>query len=264
VYSFICNNYASPDDEIYLVGFSRGAFTVRSIAQLINDVGLLTKYGLLHLHKIFELWKRKLKPSKRRGQLCPREALLRQCEDLTSTGALLRDIKIRVCAVWDTVSSLGVPMIGVLPQPSPRKLKFVNSELCPNIENAFQALSLYEHRRHFQAIVWRKTKESQQNLKQAWFLGYHSDVGGGNKDAALAHIALVWMMAQMNESRGFLSFSSSNLWQSKVPNTITEEVLWTLQSKTIGIVNLGYAVSWSKKLSGLNRTHPSPSVIEVY
>lgn len=88
-------------------------------------------------------------------------------------------------------------MIGIIPQPGPRRFKFVNSDLCPNIVNAFQALSLHERRRYFRPIVWQKSKLSEsknKNLKQCWFLGYHGDVGGGVDEPILSHIALVWMI----------------------------------------------------------------------
>lgn len=57
-YSFICLNKSRSDDEVVLIGFSRGAFTVRCVAQFMHDVGLLTKSGLRHLPELYKLWKR--------------------------------------------------------------------------------------------------------------------------------------------------------------------------------------------------------------
>jgi hypothetical protein len=106
-------------------------------------------------------------------------------------------VRIKVCAVWDTVGSLGFPMPGPIPQRVSKKLAFVNSTLSENIENAFQALALNERRKHFQPTVWKSNSKTE--LRQCWFLGSHSDVGGGNEDTGLTNLALVWMIAQLNE-----------------------------------------------------------------
>lgn len=113
--------------------------------------------------------------------------------------------------MWDTVSSLGLPMPFFIPQPPPRKLKFVNSRLCANIEHAFQALALHEQRRHFRPILWRDPPAQPENptVKQCWFLGCHGDVGGGAKEEALSHISLIWMMAQLHP---FLSMDLLNIF----------------------------------------------------
>lgn len=72
-YSFICNNFFSEPDEIVLIGFSRGAFTARAVASLINDVGLLTKRGLRHLPSLYRLWKDQLKTKDLANALKPLE-----------------------------------------------------------------------------------------------------------------------------------------------------------------------------------------------
>ncbi|KAI0889563.1 uncharacterized protein GGS22DRAFT_148610 [Annulohypoxylon maeteangense] len=246
-YSFLCHNYSHEDDEIFLVGFSRGAFTVRCVAEFLNDVGLLEKRGMMNVLEVFKLWEVKIKVHSlcgwgRRLKPSPAELLQQKINDLEGKGALRRNIKVKACAVWDTVSSLGIPMPWFIPQPGPRKLKFVNSHLCPNIEHAFQALALHERRRHFLPIVWKLAPEAQHNtekiipdrigqdtgdigadvrrhqaaqpggtvLKQCWFLGCHGDVGGGNQEAGLSHISLIWMLSQLNP---FLSIGIENLRQ---------------------------------------------------
>ena len=111
---------------------------------------------------------------------------------------------VKVCAVWDAVGSLGFPVPDPFPQNASRRLAHINSKLCNNIEVAIQALALNERRKHFQVTVW-KADDSINNriLKQCWFLGNHSDVGGGNKDTGLANIALVWMITQLRPYVGF-------------------------------------------------------------
>ncbi|AEO53642.1 hypothetical protein MYCTH_2295258 [Thermothelomyces thermophilus ATCC 42464] len=95
-YSFLCHNYDERGgDEIILIGFSRGAFTVRCIASLIASVGLLTKTSLSQLPRIYPLWKQG-KP----------------VADFDLDPGSRRDARIRVfCAMWDIVASLGLTHI---------------------------------------------------------------------------------------------------------------------------------------------------------
>ena len=200
-YCFICHNYDCEEDEIYLLGFSRGAYTARCIAHLINDLGLLTKSGLFKLLPLFDLWKKE-----------EFKSLQVEVEKLEKQGETKRSIRVKACAVWDTVSSIGIP---ILPK---RKFKFVHSDLCANIDNAFQALGLHEHRRNFLPVVWKYPKPADPKpadpkpvLKQCWFLGYHSDIGGGKKTETFAHLSLVWMMSQLED---FISFDIDRLGDS--------------------------------------------------
>ncbi|KAH8880611.1 hypothetical protein GQ53DRAFT_586790, partial [Thozetella sp. PMI_491] len=191
-YSFLCHNYTRVNhfalsDDIILIGFSRGAFTARCLAQFIHDVGILRKAGLVALPKLFELWENQLKSGNQRR-------LEHECDQLAKKKYLYRRVRINVCAVWDTVASLG--SVANLGSQTPQWLTFVNSKLCCCIENAFQALALHERRKQFLPIPWR-TGNTGQNLKQCWFLGCHGDVGGGVEDPILAHISLVWMLSQL-------------------------------------------------------------------
>ncbi|OCL14467.1 hypothetical protein AOQ84DRAFT_258435, partial [Glonium stellatum] len=100
-YCFICNNYnfASEMDEIVLVGFSRGAFTVRCLASFISEVGLLRRKGLTFLRILFQHW------------LLQETGPLKDKIDTLKKGPfnLLRSAKIKVLAEWDTVSAMGLP-----------------------------------------------------------------------------------------------------------------------------------------------------------
>ena len=100
-YNFICQNFNHKDcnDEIYLVGFSRGAFTVRCVASLIDTIGILTKPGLSRLYEVYGLWKK---------QFHNDYDLKTYVQDLKSKGLVKTGIKIKACGVWDTVSAIGV------------------------------------------------------------------------------------------------------------------------------------------------------------
>ncbi|KAH8653931.1 hypothetical protein BGZ60DRAFT_158238 [Tricladium varicosporioides] len=201
-YQFICLNWSSKSDEIVLIGFSRGAFTVRCVAQFIQEVGLLTKSGVRHLPKLFELWK-----TREVGEDSPSATLLRQkCEELKKWGELVEEeVKIEACAVWDTVSA--VAHIPLLSRP---KYRTVGKEIPKNVKFAVQALALGERRSQFEPMVWdQPVNGNDQILKQCWFAGNHSDVGGGNKEVTHSNITLAWMVGQLTDK---IQFNQDNLW----------------------------------------------------
>ena len=193
-YNFISTNWGTGKDEIYLVGFSRGAYTVRCLAAFMNDVGLLTKPGLLHLNYLYKLWldgtmkPSKSFPTKEKGNLI--------IAHLNNMEYLRPDISIEACVVWDTVSALGIPNSLSWLQPAKDDLVMVDKSVPRNISNVFHALALNERRGLFKPNLWSNPPHAR-NFKQCWFLGAHSDVGGGYKDIGIANISLIWMVAQL-------------------------------------------------------------------
>jgi len=190
-YRFLGNNY-SPGDEIYLFGFSRGAFTARSLAGLIGACGLLDKSRLGSLMRAWELYR--TPPEKRE------EAGRRAIRDLADT-----TVRIKCIGVWDTVGALGVP-IKTLNRFSQAKYKFHDTELGDIVERAFHALAVDEKRGPFAPTLWqtRKTPAPDgQIVEQVWFPGVHSDVGGGYanpegyQEHRLSDLALDWMIKRV-------------------------------------------------------------------
>ncbi len=203
-YQFICLNYQH-GDEIFLFGFSRGAFTARSIAHFIWTMGLLTHRGLAHLGSIFEQWEQQNAREKDQGTLDNDQQVKDYFRELLHKEFTRPQIPIKVCAVWDTVGSLGLPALWFLPQRVSKQLAFVNTKVLSNVEYAFQALALDERRRQFMPTLWEKPDGQilPQILKQTWFPGSHGDVGGGLSDDAAARVPLAWMLSQLD---GLLSF----------------------------------------------------------
>ncbi|KAK6361038.1 hypothetical protein TWF730_007153 [Orbilia blumenaviensis] len=205
-YAFICHNYVQDaGDEIILIGFSRGAFIVRCVADLITKVGLLEKVGLFYLDEVYMRWR------DHGARLAKFNTPETYCERNNIT---LLKVRIKVCAVWDTVSSIGIPWPRFFGLVRPGGPNFVHSDLCDGIEHAIQALSLHEHRYHFHPLVWRRppgaTHPPISKLEQCWFQGYHADIGGGNECESLAHFALVWVIAKLENSIGF---DYDNFWK---------------------------------------------------
>ncbi|KAI9721763.1 MAG: hypothetical protein M1812_002098 [Candelaria pacifica] len=206
-YSFIANNYAA-GDEIFLLGFSRGAFTARSIAGLIGTIGLLTKKGLVDFYAIFKDyengWNQHYKDEFPNTPFSDKPSIndMSYAKELETRGLSTLNIPIKAIGVWDTVGSLGIPRISWLDKlsiPKSKEYAFYDTNLNDNIEYAFQALALDEHRGPFSPAVWEKPNGSKTHLKQVWFPGVHSNVGGGYPDAQLENITLAWMIAQLQE-----------------------------------------------------------------
>ncbi|KAJ5537355.1 hypothetical protein N7513_010541 [Penicillium frequentans] len=211
-YSFVATNY-EPGDEIILLGFSRGAFTARGVAALIDAVGLLNSDGMEMIYPIFKDaenmedpdYKDKFPtipfPNKPRRPNSGKE-YKRRLEESGLTRVYNPDghrIKIRCIAVWETVGSL----VPYYPQShgsgylSNYTCQFYDTCLSNTTEYAFQALALDEDRTSFAPAVWERPEGVQTDLRQVWFCGAHSNVGGGLPDQELANVTMAWMMDQL-------------------------------------------------------------------
>lgn len=212
-YSFLCTTYR-PGDEIFLFGFSRGAFTARAIGGLIAQVGILTREGerylsdiyadVLHRHDPDYIPKQPNKPFRNK----PSASNPRYRAELAHRGLTILGVNIKVVGVWETVGSLGVPRISWLEKIGlqgsvSKKMSFYDTRLSPRVENAFQALALDEKRASFTPCLWQLPPDNDTTtLCQVWFPGVHSNVVGGYPDQELANITLAWMMSRV---RPFLS-----------------------------------------------------------
>lgn len=182
-YSFLCSNYHR-GDEIILLGFSRGAFTARSISTLVRQLGLLTPKGLSYLVDICEDWEQQNIPhykstSEEPWPNRPSFASQEYHDKLHQMQLTRRNIPIKCVAVWDTVGALGLPMVALFPQPKTKEFAFVDTRCLDNVEYCFHALGLDERRRSYAPTIWTKPRDQQlpRVLKQTWFPGVHSDVG---------------------------------------------------------------------------------------
>ncbi len=171
------------DDPIYIFGFSRGAYTARSVAGMIAACGLPTKnFSNDLVDTAFKAYRDK----DDRARLL---ATLKNCS--------MYDPKITMIGVWETVGALGIP--SVLGLVDPIVYGFLDTSLHPNVLNAYHALAIDERRFEFPATLWTSAPAPGQTIEQVWFCGVHSDVGGGEPDdiegaTALSDISLGWMM----------------------------------------------------------------------
>lgn len=171
-------------DSIYLFGFSRGAYTARSLAGMIAICGLPTKNFDQHMvDTAFEAYRN-------RDQ---RKALLDSLADYH-----LFDAKITLLGVWDTVGALGIP--GAVFGASSLVYGFLDTSLHPDVLHAYHAVSIDERRREFQPSLWTNVPAQGQTMEQVWFAGVHSDVGGGYAENGLSDITLSWMLGKAIEN----------------------------------------------------------------
>jgi len=188
-YSFLSTNYA-PGDEIFLIGFSRGAYTARAVGGLIGQVGLLTKKALSTLPEVFQdvqhMRDRNYRPKNPDVPFPnkPSASNPRYVDELVRRGMTDINVRIKAIGVWDTVGSLGLPRIDPLIKmgiqtAQSKEMGFYDTKLGPRIENAFQALGLDERRTAFSPAVWEKPRGNTTTLRQVWFPGVHGNVGGG-------------------------------------------------------------------------------------
>jgi len=183
-YRFLANNYQD-GDEIYLFGFSRGAYTARSLGGLINLAGLLRKQDLEHFSKVHHFYRQ---TKAKRAASPDREFIFDLFKDS-------RRPVIHFIGVWDTVGALGVP-VPLLGKISRLWIGFHDTRL-RNVKYAYHALAADERRGPFAPNLWTRKPGADDSslceMKQTWFPGAHSDVGGGYADHTLAEITYVWM-----------------------------------------------------------------------
>lgn len=242
MYQFICLNYVG-GDSIVLVGFSRGAFTARSVADLVATVGLLTPEGQDRFYDIFEDYENMANNKHDDADfICPAGTLepyrgekgepwiqwenrrktqyrawLKQegytRDTYTHSNGLQTEITIKAVAVWDTVGCLGIPAVPVIGlKGSSQQWKFTNTQISRKVENAFQALALDEPRYDFLPSLWEKLPDNNiTHLKQVWFPGSHSNIGGGWEDQQIANMTLAWMCDQLAGPRVGVAFDEDRL-----------------------------------------------------
>lgn len=99
----------------------------------------------------------------------------------------------------------------------------MNTQLSPNILNAYHALALDEKRRPFEPTLWKvEDISADQNVEQRWFAGVRSNIGGGYQDAGLSDLALEWMLAKLREVMPGIALDESYIEQMVKPNPLGE------------------------------------------
>jgi uncharacterized protein (DUF2235 family) len=192
-YKYLVEHY-EVGDELFFFGFSRGAYTARSVVGMVRKCGILRKEEIGKIQEAYDLYRnRRIKPDDRHAQ-CYR---LKYAVLANPSADTQRDIPpIKFIGVWDTVGSLGIPL-GLLGRVFNRKHRFHDVSLSRIVANAYQALAIDEKRKPFKAAIWEQHPDAtNQTLEQRWFAGVHTNVGGGNADARQSDRTLLWIMSK--------------------------------------------------------------------
>lgn len=184
-YAFFVDNYQD-GDEIFLFGFSRGAYTARSVAGMLAHVGLLRKH---HMENFDAVWDYYRQPEEQRN-----------LEEATFLGHFpdrvhREQLVTRCIGVWDTVGALGIPGSHFCQTA----YQFHDTNLGPGVEFAFQALAIDEERGPYRPAIWHPSDEPRvaQVVEQVWFPGAHSNIGGGYPEHGLSDAAFFWMAGKI-------------------------------------------------------------------
>ena len=175
-----------PGDEIYIFGFSRGAYTARSLGGMIALFGVPNKnLDNQTVKRIFDAYR-----------ITDHTQRLAVKDELNAEYGLA-DVKIRMVGVWDTVGALGIPG-HLFDEFDQDKYGFLDTTLNPFIEKAFHAVAIDERRASFLPTLWSNPdgtpRANDDKVQQVWFPGVHCDVGGSYSETQLSNITLRWMI----------------------------------------------------------------------
>lgn len=182
-YAFLATHYR-PGDRIYLFGYSRGAYAVRSLAGMIGRIGLIRRNYATERHvnlafRFYEIGS---------NSMARQHFSAHRCHE---------GVEIEMLGIWDTVKSLGLPY-PLINRLAPMVTEFHDDELGAHIRHGYHALALDEDRLSYKPLLWRRSAGWEGRLEQAWFPGAHGDVGGEVRSYPLArplsNISLNWML----------------------------------------------------------------------
>ncbi|MBR9728472.1 DUF2235 domain-containing protein [Shewanella intestini] len=192
-YRYIVQNY-QPGDDIYLFGFSRGAYTVRSLCGLINNCGIVKRAQAQLIHQAFEHYKKPSSPYAPKGA---KSVAFKQQYSHPSH-------RIAFVGVWDTVGAMGIPnsFLGLFDDSD----EFYDTKIGSNVAIARHALAIDEHRQDFKPTLWQP--RDNLDMQQVWFAGAHSNVGGSyladKNGQMLSDNALQWMVTEAQQAQLYL------------------------------------------------------------
>jgi uncharacterized protein (DUF2235 family) len=207
-YRTVVENYEQ-GDEIYISGFSRGAYAARALAGLIGASGIQRTTNQRGFDIAWDHYR--VDPAVRAGTRAAGSSdakTISNFNDATAQNAFHADNKIKCVAVFDTVGSYGIPAgIGLAPLARYVALVFLgfnDTKFGEHIDVGLHAVAVDERRRPFVPTFWTapKGRPPRGHVEQTWFAGVHCNVGGGYRDSGLSDAALIWMVARIEALTG--------------------------------------------------------------
>lgn len=192
-------------DQIFLFGFSRGAFTVRTLTGLIARCGLLDRDKLRSkedldsaVKQVYRVYRRCYRT--RLAELFKGKVDTDITKEFKKTRCLPYEVKIKFLGVWDTVDAVGMPFhLSDVLNLTIYRFKFPDARLSSIVERAYHALAIDEQRHSFSPLLWDESN-GETRARQVWFPGVHSNVGGGYPKQGISVVALDWMMTAAEEA----------------------------------------------------------------
>lgn len=189
-----------PGDRIYLFGFSRGAFTVRTLVGLIAACGILN-VATLHtagdlesaVNKTYKVYRKSYRTALAKLFLGePDTSLITR---FRNEHCLPCDVPITFMGVWDTVDAVGLPFhLSDFINMVFYRFKFRDHTLSKLVKHACHALAIDDERHSFHPLLWDEGEGEAGRIEQVWFAGAHSNVGGGYPKQGVSLVALEWML----------------------------------------------------------------------
>jgi uncharacterized protein (DUF2235 family) len=202
-----------PGDRIFLFGFSRGAFTVRTLAGFITSCGILdVAHPDFHsdadlrraVKRAYGEYRQKYRTRLAEWLLPSRSTARAFCKAHRIVDPVFVPegrVPIHFIGVWDTVDAVGLPTrLADLLNEVVWRFKFKDRKLSPLVQRACHALALDDERQSFAPVLWDEREEPDGRIEQVWFAGAHSNVGGGYPRQGMSLVALDWMMERAEEA----------------------------------------------------------------
>jgi len=206
-----------PGDRLFFFGFSRGAFTIRTLVDFIARCGIVDVQRVPTARRFERLVDEAYATYRR----CYRTRLQQWLGWPVDAGASLRfrqthcrpgEVSIAFVGVWDTVDAVGLPFhASDFVNLTIHRFKFPDYHLSPTVERAAQALAIDDSRHSFHPRLWHLRQGDEARIEQVWFAGAHSNVGGGYPKPGLSLVALEWMM-QRAEAAGLRLLASDRAY----------------------------------------------------
>ncbi len=196
LYYFLVQNY-QPGDNIFLFGFSRGAFTARSLAGFIGTCGIVNRRRFSSVADVKDAVKDAYAAYRRAHREKDRRIAVEFGQKFC-----FKNVPVKCIGVWDTVGAIGVPfdelrsIIDAI-----FKISFHKLDLGKYVEYGFHALALDDERRTFHPVMWdeQQSQRKQGSIEQVWFPGVHSNAGGGYPKQGMSYGSLYWMMNKVKK-----------------------------------------------------------------
>ena len=226
-------NEQDPGDEIYIFGFSRGAYTARALAAILGVAGIPQNIGEFEVHWDYYRRYSKLRLNLRKAK---KKSAQKQQSIQAEIDTLLAQshkharligakVPITCVGVWDTVGAYGIPMsfgLSAIPRLFTYWTRgFRDTGISTAVALGLHALAIDERRPPFTPTYWTPERDKKaetlegREVEQVWFAGVHSNVGGGYRDAGLSDLALAWMIARVSKATGLEfneTYMQANIW----------------------------------------------------